>query len=296
VNTPPFWPANVPSQTNYLVGVGSPFTVTNTASDSDIPTNALVYNLLAAPSGAVISADGLISWTPSLAQADTTNLFTTVVTDINPWAVNATSLSATNNFTVTVAPLPFLTGGQPQTNSIPPGGFVYYAITVPTNADFATNILIFAGLPVDILFNQTGLPVGTNVGDFFLLSNVTSGTGTPNLATNGFPPLVLGATYYLGLANTNAAAVSAAIEVDFHFVPVLPAAVNISIIIYTNGGFLLTWFAPTNDQFQVQWSTNLAPPVWAAFPVTNTSTTGTFTFMDTNAFLLMKFYQLFLLP
>ena len=32
----------------------------------------------------------------------------------------------------------------------------------------------------------------------------------------------------------------------------------ISSVIYTNGGFLLTWLAPTNDIFQVQWSDNLA--------------------------------------
>jgi hypothetical protein len=79
----------------------------------------------------------------------------------------------------------------------------------------------------------------------------------------------------------------------------LPATttVPISNINFTNGGFLLTWFAPSNDQFNVRWATNLAPPVnWSVFPGTITSTNGVFSFMDTNAPLLLKFYDLLLLP
>jgi hypothetical protein len=59
---------------------------------------------------------------------------------------------------------------------------------------------------------------------------------------------------------------------------------------------VLHWSAPTSDQFQVRWTTNLAPPSWSVFPGTSTSTNSLFSFMDTNAPLLMKFYQLILLP
>ena len=58
----------------------------------------------------------------------------------------------------------------------------------------------------------------------------------------------------------------------------------------------LAWSGWTNEQFQVQWTTNLAPPSWTNFLGTITSTTGTFTFVDTNAPFLTKFYQLILLP
>ena len=62
-------------------------------------------------------------------------------------------------------------------------------------------------------------------------------------------------------------------------------------------GLKLTWFAPTNEQFRVQSATNLlSPVVWVPFPGIITSTNGTFSFTDTNAPLLMKFYELLLLP
>ena len=45
----------------------------------------------------------MINWAPTLAQAGSTNVITTVVTDYNPWAVNAQHLSASNSFTVIVS-------------------------------------------------------------------------------------------------------------------------------------------------------------------------------------------------
>src|SRR5439155_14764988 len=72
-------------------------TVTNTASDADVPVDGLTYRLVTSPSGASISGSGVITWTPTEAQGPSTNIFTTVVTD------NGTPpLSATNSFTVVV--------------------------------------------------------------------------------------------------------------------------------------------------------------------------------------------------
>jgi len=69
-----------------------------------------------------------------------------------------------------------------------------------------------------------------------------------------------------------------------------------SISVATNG-VTFQWTAPAAEQFQIRWTTNLAPPNWQLFPWTNTSATGTFFFVDTNLPLpLMKFYQLILLP
>jgi hypothetical protein len=78
------------------------------------------------------------------------------------------------------------------------------------------------------------------------------------------------------------------------FVTPFPSITNVTV---TATNTILTWSAPTNDQFQVQWTTNLVPPtVWTLFPGTVTSATGLFSFTDTNAPVVMKFYELILLP
>ena len=76
--------------------------MTNTATDSDIPANRLTYAFQAAPAGAALDTNGVITWTPAPAQVPSTNLFATVVTDYNPWAVNEQHLTATNSFVVVV--------------------------------------------------------------------------------------------------------------------------------------------------------------------------------------------------
>ena len=109
-----------------------------------------------------------------------------------------------------------LTNGVPTTNSVPPNSFAYYTVTVPTNADYATNLLLFASLPVNVWFNQYAPPIGVSPSDSLLISNATSGVSI--LSVTSAPPLVPGATYYLGVQNTNAAAVNFGLEVDFHLV------------------------------------------------------------------------------
>ena len=79
---------------NVMVNALSLLTVTNAALDNDIPLLPLSYTLINPPTGVVIGGAGVISWTPSGAQAPSTNVITTVVSD--------GSLSATNRFTVTV--------------------------------------------------------------------------------------------------------------------------------------------------------------------------------------------------
>lgn len=97
-NAPPVF--NPTSSTNINVGVN--LVVASAAVDTNVPAQTLTYSLLAGPSGsAVNSGNGNFTWRPTTAQADTTNAVSVVVTD------NGTpNLSATNNFTVTVNPLP----------------------------------------------------------------------------------------------------------------------------------------------------------------------------------------------
>jgi hypothetical protein len=198
-----------------------------------------------------------------------------------------------------------LTGGQPQTNSVGAGGIIYYVVNVPTNADFATNILLFAtNGPVNVWFD-TNFPPTTNL---LLLPDGTYPSGTNGsvvLSASTTPPLVPGSTYYLGVQNTNSFAVTCAIEVDFHLLSgSVTGAITGLTITATNSagtnGFLLQWQGPANFQYEIQWTTNLAPVVWNTVlnPVINvvvTATNGHFSFFDdgtlTGGFGPMKFYR-----
>jgi hypothetical protein len=92
----------LPSQTNRtIIGLAS-LIITNTATDADLPVNSLTYILAAGPANATIDANGIISWTPTVAQVPSTNAITTIVTDFNPAAISSQHLSATNSFTVVV--------------------------------------------------------------------------------------------------------------------------------------------------------------------------------------------------
>jgi hypothetical protein len=304
VNTPPFWPANVPSQTNYIINMLTPLVVTDTAMDSDLPPNPLTYRFLSSPPGATMDTNGIISWTPTLAQGGTTNVFTMVVADTNPPAVNAKSFSVTNSFTVVVTTLINLPGGQPQTNTAAAGSIAYYVVNVPPNADFATNILLYATGPLRIWYD-TNNPPTTNI---LLLPNATYPTGTNGsvvLSAGSTPPLVPGSTYYLGVQNTNAGTVAYEIEVDFHlmFGPITGAISNLTVTATNNNGtngFLVRWQGPTNFQYEIQWTTNLSPLVWHTVlnPVINvivTPTNGHFSWFDdgtlTGGPAFMKFYR-----
>jgi hypothetical protein len=93
----------LPEQNDLTVDVWSTMVVTNTGSDADLPANGLLYELFDAPAGATIDGNGVISWTPGSVQGDTTNRFTTVVSDDG-----IPSLITTNWFFVMVNPAPII--------------------------------------------------------------------------------------------------------------------------------------------------------------------------------------------
>jgi hypothetical protein len=116
-----------------------------------------------------------------------------------------------------VMPLPIsLTTGTAQTNTLAPGQIQYYSVNVPASAAFATNQLLAASAPVNLLFNQSLLPTGSNSAppDFALLSGATTGSSTLAAAV-GSPRLVPGQTYLLGVQNTNTTTVTFALAVNF---------------------------------------------------------------------------------
>lgn len=134
----------LPTQIGHTIDELTPLTVVNTGADADMPANTLAYALVSPPTGATISATGVITWTPTEAQGATTNIFTTVVTDNG-----LPSLSATNAFTVVVREInsaPVLTVPGTQTideltplkvsasaadSDVPPNALTYALVSPP---------------------------------------------------------------------------------------------------------------------------------------------------------------------
>jgi subtilisin-like proprotein convertase family protein len=110
-----------------------------------------------------------------------------------------------------------------ETNTIPTNQVAYFVVDVPSWASFATNILVSASAPVDLLFNQNLPPTGTGPGDYTLLSGSIGGVGNPILSLATTPPLVRGARYYLGIRNPNAVPATVAVQVDFDVTPLTNA-------------------------------------------------------------------------
>ena len=149
-----------------------------------------------------------------------------------------------------------LVHGQTITNTIPAGGMLTYSIAVPLWAKYATNTLLFASGPVNLLFNRFQPPTGAADGSIPLLTNSIGGTVV--LAQNSTPPVWPGDTYYLGVQNLSGSNITFALRVDF------------DITILTNGlpysAWLLDSTIPRYFRFDV--SSNATA---VAFALTNLS-------------------------
>jgi subtilisin-like proprotein convertase family protein len=194
---------------------------------------------------------------------------------------NVVAIAAGNLHSLALTPLQLVggtnvfivpsTNGSPQTNTVLPGQTLFYQVNVPGNADFSTNsfFTITPGSSLAMWFTTNTPPTITNVNDYLLISNAPSGSAT--LSTSSTPHFVPTTTYYLGVQNTNAFPVSDVIEVDFHFTlaATLPTNTAPVSIIHTNisgtNGYLIYWFAPSNDLFEVQWSPVLPVTNWNTF-------------------------------
>ena len=110
--------------------------------------------------------------------------------------------------------LPLPVAEQTQTSITAPNSLTWYEVQVPSNANYATNQLIFATGPVNFLYSPNNPPTTNNPGDQVLATSVTTNSTLFNL-TNTTPALVDGSTYFLGVQNTNAFAVTNAVRVDF---------------------------------------------------------------------------------
>jgi hypothetical protein len=183
----------LPAQSPRTIQVFDSLTVTNAATDVDVPADILTYSLLAAPAGALISSNGIITWSPTGDFAATTNTFTTRVVD------NGTPpLSATNSFQVIVEGVGNTSPVLPaQTNR---SMLEMTAVTVTNTATDAdgTNTLTYSllnsppGAQIDLNGVITWLPTeAQGPGSYTLTTKVTDDGEPPLSATNSFQIAVL---------------------------------------------------------------------------------------------------------
>jgi len=197
VNQPPV----LPPQTNRAIAELTLLTVTNTATDADLPANLLTYQLISPPSGASINASGVITWTPTEAQGPSSPTFTTIVSD--------GTVSVTNSFVVTVTEANQPPVLPPQINRFIAELERLVVTNSATDADLPANVLTYQLLnpPANVFINAGGvitwIPTVTQGASTNLITTIAS-DGSASI-TNSFTVTV--ADTLLGLA-TNVTLVS----------------------------------------------------------------------------------------
>ena len=135
------------------VDEGSLLSFTATASDADLPAQALTFSLDAgAPAGASITSGGLFTWTPTEAQGPSTNLVTVRVSD-GVTNVNQTIRIVVNE--VNQAPVLAAIGDK----MVSVGSLLSFTATA-TDADLPAQVLTFsldAGAPAGASITSGGL-------------------------------------------------------------------------------------------------------------------------------------------
>ncbi len=120
------------------------------------------------------------------------------------------------------------------TNTVPANSFQYLIVDVPPWATSDTNLLLTATAPLFVWFNQNIAPTGTNPPDTLFYGPVTNGTYALNIAGVPPPPLLPGQSYYVGVQNTNAVAVTYTYRVDYNLTA-LTNGVPFSDVTASNG-------------------------------------------------------------
>jgi hypothetical protein len=267
LNNPPV----LPQVTNYTIVGASTLIVTNHATDSDTPANSLSYTLVTAPTNALINTNGVISWTPAMAQVPSTNIFKTVVTDFNPSAINTQHLSATNQFTVVVNPIHVVPVLPVQTNRT----VLDLTTLIVTNSASANDIP-----PLPFVYQLAASPSGAIINSNGII------TWTP--ATSQYPTTNIITTIVndgSGLSATNS-----------FLVFVKPPVITIESITVSNRVAIVTWTAVVGQKYRIQYKedpidtnwTDLLPDIEASGP-SATATNGVATSGQ-------RFYRVYLIP
>ena len=174
----------LPAQGDRSVAELSSLSVTNAATDSDVPANTLAYALENPPDGASVDTNGVIAWTPGEAQGTGTYTLKTIVADNG-----SPQLMATNSFTVTVSEVNQPPQFQPQPDRVLMAGQPLTLTCVASDADLPAQSLTLV-----LLSGPTGGDFDPGLGRFtwrpavaqspstnWLVVRATE-AGTPNLS------------------------------------------------------------------------------------------------------------------
>jgi hypothetical protein len=265
----------LPVQTNITVVGLTTVVVTNTATDSDLPVNPLTYALVNAPTNAVIDSSGVITWAPLPGQVPSSNLFTTVVTDFNAQAVNSQHLSATNNFTVTVAPLhngPTLPA-QPDQNIV--SGTTLVVTNTASDNDIPPRLLtyVLTQAPGSAVIDSNGIISWTPTQPQDLGSNIF----TTVVSDDGVPSL--------SATNTFTVKVSQGVNA--------PLILSITL---SNGVVTVIWTTQPGSNYQLQYLDDLSHTNWIDLPPDTTATGPTASKSDNIGSAVQRFYRVVQLP
>ena len=145
---------------NRTITLGEAASFLITATDADVPPQTLSFSLDAGfPSGAAITSSGLFTWTPTLAQAPSTNVITVRVTDSG-----VPPLSSSRSFTITVRNAPHAT------IAVDGSGHVTLGFTTESGktyrVDYKDNLNASTWLPLGapIMANSSSMTVPDDIG------------------------------------------------------------------------------------------------------------------------------------
>jgi hypothetical protein len=231
---------------------------------------------LEGPTNATIDTEGIISWTPTIAQVPSTNVFTTRVTDYNPWAVNSQQLSATNTFVVVVNPIHNGPTLPIQTNVTLTEPAILVVTNTATDNDIPTLSLTYQLMnpPVGALIDANGIITWTP-------------TESEAPSTNIFETIVADEPNGPALTATNSFVVVV--------LPPIVAPVFESITV-TNGSVSLIWTAVNGRTYRVQYSDDLSTSNWTEVAPDVTATGSTATLTTPVGESDQRYYRVFLIP
>lgn len=186
----------LPAQTNRTIAEGDLLSVTNTASDANLPSETLSYALVNPPGGASINTSGIITWIPGETQGSSTNAITTIVTD-------GGGLSATNSFAVIVTEANQAPILPAQTNRTIVELALVTITNAATDADLPPNVLTYS-----LLTAPSGVLIDANTGVITWTPTEAQGPSISNaivtrVIDNGIPPLSATNTFYITVTETN---------------------------------------------------------------------------------------------
>jgi uncharacterized repeat protein (TIGR03806 family) len=255
---------------DHIIKEGATLSITNFATDSDIPANMLVFSLdTNAPPGATINAtNGIFTWTPTEAQGPGTNIIAVTVTDDG-----IPSLSDTKTFTVIVSEVNEPPVLAPIPDKIVHANTPVSLTTSATDPDLPANILTFS---LDVSA-AAGAQINPTNGVF------TWNPGDSQLGTNLFTVRVVDdGTPILSDSRTFAVTVVAR-----------PTLQSLSV---AGGNVSLSWSAIPGLTYRLQYKTSLTDGAWTDLPGDVTSIGNTASATDTSDLQTQRFYRIILVP